>query len=189
MENATKNKEPGRFSASAWAENALAPRLLLRHFEEGVAVLLGLLLFATLVWQVFTRYVLGDPNPYTEEAARYLYVGIVFFGMAGAVRDRSHVGIPFLVERLPRRAQLAVALFTQALVLAFCAAIVWYGLRGAAQVWDLPSVAMEVPMGLVLGVVPLTMALAAVRTLVCMAEDLAAAGRGEGPHTSQARDF
>jgi len=152
-------------------------------------VLLGALLFATLIWQVFTRYVLGDPNPYTEEAARYLYVGVVFFGMSAAVRDRSHVGIPFLVERMPRGAQLAVAMLTQALVAAFCAAIVWYGTRGAMQVWDLPSVAMEIPMGLVLGVVPLTMALALLRTLACMAEDAAAARRGEGPHTSAARDF
>jgi TRAP-type C4-dicarboxylate transport system permease small subunit len=164
-------------------------RLALRHFEEGVSVLLGVLLFATLAWQVFTRYVLADPNPYTEEAARYLYVGVVFFGMSAAVRDRSHVGIPFLVERMPRGAQIAIALFTQALVVGFCAAVVWYGYRGAMQVWDLPSVAMELPMGLVLGVVPVTMALAAVRTLVCMAEDVSAARRGEGPHTSAARDF
>ena len=107
-------------------------RLLGRHFEEGVSVLLGVLLFAAVLWQVFTRYVLNDPNPYSEEAARYLYVGVVFFGAAAAVRDRTHVGIPFIVEKLPRGLALAVSLAMQALVLAFCLLIVVWGVRGAS---------------------------------------------------------
>jgi TRAP-type C4-dicarboxylate transport system permease small subunit len=164
-------------------------RAVLRHFEEAVAVLLGLTLFAVVLWQVFTRYVLNDPSIWSEEAARYLYVGVVFFGTAAAVRDRSHVGIPFLMDRLPPAVRLAAALLTQALVVGFCAAIVVWGARAASQVWDLPSLALEIPMGLVLAVVPLTMALAAVRTVACMAEDVAAARRGEGPHTAAARDF
>lgn len=167
-----------------------AARLALRHFEEGVALLLGAALFASLLWQVFTRYVLGDPSPYTEEAARYLYVGVVFFGMAAAVRDRSHIGIPFLVERLPPGARLAVGLLTQSLVLAFCGGIVWYGFRAASGVWDLPSVAMEVPTGLVLAAVPVAMALAAVRTAVCMGEDVAAHRAGLPPPAgAHARDL
>ena len=117
-------------------------RLIARHFEEGVAILLGVLLFAAVLWQVFTRYVLNDPSPYSEEAARYLFVGAVFFGAAAAVRDRSHVGIPILVEKLPRGIALAVALATQALVLAFCLLVLRWGIRGAAQVWDLPTLSL-----------------------------------------------
>jgi TRAP-type C4-dicarboxylate transport system permease small subunit len=164
-------------------------RGVIRHFEEGVAVLLGVLLFGAVLWQVFTRYVLNDPNPYSEEAARYLYVGVVFFGAAAAVRDRSHVGIPFVVERLPRGAALAVSLAMQALVLAFCLLIVVWGLRGAAQVWDLPTEAMEIPTGLILGIVPVAMAFCAVRTVIGMAEDIRAHRQGVELAHSAGRDF
>jgi TRAP-type C4-dicarboxylate transport system permease small subunit len=164
-------------------------RLLVRHFEEGVSVLLGVLLFAAVLWQVFTRYVLNDPNPYSEEAARYLYVGVVFFGAAAAVRDRTHVGIPFIVEKLPRGLALAVSLAMQALVLVFCLLIVIWGVRGASQVWDLPSEAMEIPTGLVLGIVPVAMGFCALRTVLGMVEDIGAHRRGQALAHSAGRDF
>jgi TRAP-type C4-dicarboxylate transport system permease small subunit len=164
-------------------------RIVLRHFEEGVSILLGVLLFAAVLWQVFTRYVLNDPNPYSEEAARYLYVGVVFFGAAAAVRDRSHVGIPFVVEKLPGGLALAASLAMQGLVLAFCLLIVLWGFRGASQVWDLPSEAMEIPTGLVLGIVPVSMAFCALRTVAGMVEDIRAHRRGQELAHSAGRDF
>ncbi len=157
--------------------------------EEALSVLLGMLLFVTVLWQVFTRYVLNDPSGMSEELARYLYVGVVFFGAAAAIGDRSHVGIPFLVEKLPPPLRLAVALFVQALVLAFCLGMVWWGWRAAMMVWDLPSEAMEVPTGLVLAVVPVSMAFAAFRVVLAMAQDIGAFRRGEAMELAQGRDF
>lgn len=148
-------------------------RDLLRRPEEAVSVLLGLALFGVLIWQVFTRYVLNDPSTVTEEAARYLYVWVVFFGAAAAVSTRSHIGMPFIVERLPARVRLVTNIVTQALSVAFCVAIAVYGVRAAWREWDLPSVAMEVPTGLVLAGVPIAMACAAVRLVRNMVEDVA----------------
>ena len=162
---------------------------LVRHAEEAVSVLCGIVLFGTLIWQVVTRYLLDDPSPYTEEAARYLYVGLVFFGAAAAVRDRSHIGMPFLAEKLSPGARLATGLLTQALTLLFCAAVTVWGFRAAAREWDLPSMAMEIPTGLVLGIIPVATALMALRTLACMAEDVRAWRRGEVLTASAARDF
>ncbi len=162
---------------------------LLRRADEALSVLFGVMLFAVLIWQVVTRYLLGDPSAYTEEAARYLYVGVVFFGAAAAVGDRSHIGMPFLVERLSPGPRLAVSLLTQALTLAFCAAIILWGWRAAAREWDLPSMAMEIPTGLVLAIIPAAAAIMAIRTLACMAEDVRAFRRGEVLTASAARDF
>jgi TRAP-type C4-dicarboxylate transport system permease small subunit len=157
--------------------------------EEGVSVLLGVLLFVTVLWQVFTRYVLNDPSGMSEELARYLYVGVVFFGAAAAVGDRSHVGIPFVVEKLPTLPRLMVALFVQALVLGFCLGMVWWGWRAAMMVWDLPSEAMEIPTGLVLAIVPVSMAFAALRVVLAMVQDIGAFRRGEVSALAAGRDF
>lgn len=162
---------------------------VLPKLEEALSVLLGVLLFVTVLWQIFTRYVLNDPSGMSEELARYLYVGVVFFGAAAAVGDRSHVGIPFLVEKLPPLPRLAVALLVQALVLGFCLGMVWWGWRAAAMVWDLPSEAMEIPTGLVLAVVPISMAFAALRVVLAMVQDLRAFRRGDALELVQGRDF
>jgi TRAP-type C4-dicarboxylate transport system permease small subunit len=161
----------------------------LPRIEEGVSVLLGVLLFVTVLWQVFTRYVLNDPSGMSEELARYLYVGVVFFGAAAAVADRSHVGIPFVVEKLPPLPRLIVALLIGTLVLLFCLGMVWWGWRAAVSVWDLPSEAMEIPTGLVLGIVPVAMAFCALRVVLAMVEDVRAYTRGEAVEMAAGRDF
>jgi TRAP-type C4-dicarboxylate transport system permease small subunit len=164
-------------------------RALLRHAEEAISVSFGVVLFGVLIWQVVTRYVLNDPSIWTEECARYLYVGVVFFGAAAAVSDRSHIGMPFIVERLPTASRLVVGLVTQALSLMFCLAIVVWGTRAAIREMDLPSVAMEMPMGLVLGLVPIAMACAAVRIGLNMAEDIRDARAGRLRTATTASDF
>lgn len=164
-------------------------RAVLRHAEEGICVFLGVVLFGVLLWQVFTRYVLDDPSVWSEEAARYLYVGIVFFGAAAAVRDRSHLGMPFLLDHLPHGLALVVTLVTRSLTLVFCIAIAIWGWRAAMNEWDLPTLAMEIPQGLPLAAVPVGMALAGIRTAIGMGEDIAAWRRGETLAASAARDL
>jgi TRAP-type C4-dicarboxylate transport system permease small subunit len=164
-------------------------RRTLNHAEETVCLLLGVVLFGVLLWQVFTRYALNDPSIWSEEAARFLYVGVVFFGAAAAVRDRSHLGMPFLLDYLPPTGALAVTLFTRTLTLGFCIAIAVYGWRAVERDWDLPSLAMEIPLGLPLAAVPIGMGLAGLRTVFGIAEDVAAWRRGQTLAASAARDL
>ena len=164
-------------------------RRALQHVEEAISIGFFVVLFGVLIWQVVTRYVLNDPSIWTEECARYLYVGVVFFGAAAAVRDRSHIGMPFLADRLPLRARLVASLLTQSLAVLFCLAIVGWGSRAALREMDLPSVAMEVPMGLVLALVPAAMACAAIRIALNMAEDIRDARAGRLRAATTASDF
>ena len=84
-------------------------RFFLRFEENLAALCLGGLL-VTLFLQVFTRFITRDPLSWTEEAARYLYVYVVFLGSSAAVTDRTHVAIDFLVlSAAAARPRLAVA--------------------------------------------------------------------------------
>ena len=74
-------------------------RFFLRFEENLAALCLGGLL-VTLFLQVFTRFITRDPLSWTEEAARYLYVYVVFLGSSAAVTERTHVAIDFLVLKL-----------------------------------------------------------------------------------------
>jgi TRAP-type C4-dicarboxylate transport system permease small subunit len=76
-------------------------RRWLANGEENLAAILLAMLLVAMGWQVFTRYALGAPSDWTEEAARYLYVYVVFLGTSAGISSRSHVSIAFFVERLP----------------------------------------------------------------------------------------
>jgi TRAP-type C4-dicarboxylate transport system permease small subunit len=150
-----------------------ALKSILDRFEEYAAGLVMAVLLVVLGLQVATR-VVGASLSWTEEAARYLFIYVIWFGASGAVRDRSHIGIAFLVGFFPRRLRLATALATNALVLFFLANVVYWGWRAVLRQWDIPTAAIELPTGLVYLALPVSCAAMVVRTAIQMAQDVRA---------------
>lgn len=70
-----------------------------------------------LIAQVFFRYVLQHSLPWSEEAARYLFVWSSILGASIALRLHFHPGLTLLVDRLPSRARVAVNVLAHGLVL------------------------------------------------------------------------
>ena len=48
----------------------------------GAIALLLIAMVADVSWQVFARYILGDPPAWTEEVARYIFTWQIFLGAA-----------------------------------------------------------------------------------------------------------
>ena len=48
------------------------------------------------MWQVLTRFVLGNPSSFTDELARYLLIWVGLFGAAYAIGKRTHLAIDLL---------------------------------------------------------------------------------------------
>jgi TRAP-type C4-dicarboxylate transport system permease small subunit len=140
-------------------------RLIRDHGEEALAmVLLGVML-VDMAAQVISRYVFDDPLIFTEELARYLYVWLVFLGASAATRNSAHVGIAVLTDLFDRRLRAAVAIAMDLLVLAFLAAIVWWGALAVERVWDQDSVTLGVSLGTLYLAVPIGGALMILRLL------------------------
>ena len=78
----------------------------MRRLEQAVewfgVACLGTLL-ALMVAQVILRYGFGYSHFFTEEIGRYLLVWASLAGTALAVRQRAHIRIEFLVDRLAER--------------------------------------------------------------------------------------
>jgi TRAP-type C4-dicarboxylate transport system permease small subunit len=64
-----------------------------------VSALLTILLF-TVVWQVFSRYILKDPSSYTDELARYLLIWVALLGAAYATGQKLHLAIDLLQSKV-----------------------------------------------------------------------------------------
>lgn len=132
-----------------------------------------------IMLQIVYRYLLDDPLIWSEEAARFIFVWIVFLGASTAVRERAHVGIAFLVDMLPPRPRVALSLLFQLFSLGFLGAIFFYGARATANVWDQDALTIDISFGIVYLAIPVSAALMIVRALQVMREDAAdfAAGR------------
>lgn len=57
-----------------------------------------------VLWQVTTRFVLGDPSTVTQELARYLLIWLSILGASYVVGQRGHLALELLLEKISGRA-------------------------------------------------------------------------------------
>lgn len=80
--------------------------------ERALVTFLILFIVANIGAQVFSRYVLGEPLIWVEEAATYAFIWAVFLGAGLGMKHGRHIRISTFVERLPPAGAAAVRLFT-----------------------------------------------------------------------------
>lgn len=89
----------------------------------------GSLIAITLLtcWQVFTRYILHDPSPWSEELVSYLFAWTSLLGASLVTGERGHMNIPIVIEKLGVGSQKTAAVIAEILAFAFSVIILLYG--------------------------------------------------------------
>lgn len=100
-----------------------------------VVVLFGFLVYV-VVWQVFSRQVLGSPATWTDEAARLTFVWLGLFAAAFVFGERGHIAVDFFARKLPAAAERWLAVGVQLIVIGFAVAILgWGGWLASQNAW------------------------------------------------------
>jgi TRAP-type C4-dicarboxylate transport system permease small subunit len=132
-----------------------------------VAALTGLMCVVVLLG-VFTRYVLNDALPWTEEAARYTLLWLSWLGGGLAIRRGAHIAAEFLIDRLPANLRAAVVFAGRLGVIFFLGICVWYGAGLVQRVSFQSTIALGISMQLPYAAVPVGAALMIYHLLVLM---------------------
>lgn len=112
----------------------------IRHVIDRVLAALCIVTFVALVaivtWQVFTRQVLNDSAPWTEEAARYAFVVLAVFAAAYVFSERGHIAVMIVVEKLPLKGQRVMGIVIELIVMFFFTLVfIIGGSRVADNAW------------------------------------------------------
>jgi TRAP-type C4-dicarboxylate transport system permease small subunit len=102
-----------------------------------------LLVVADVVARLFSKSILGS-----IEVTEYLLAVVVAMALASSNREKAHVKVEFLVDRLPKRFQPVPAAFGALLFLAMFALIAWQMIsRGLMNVGENPitSASLGIP--------------------------------------------
>lgn len=113
------------------------------------AIAAAIVMTVMIFLQVIYRYVLGDSLSFSEELARYMFVWSVGLGSALALRNRAHIGVELVVERLPQPLVKPAKLLAGVLNLFFFGILIRYGCEMVAVTMDQESAALSLPMGYV----------------------------------------
>lgn len=120
---------------------------------------LMILMVVDVSWQVLTRFLLSDPSSFTEELARYLLVWIGLLGSSYAYRVHAHLGIDILVRKFHGNSKQIVTGISIVTSLLFSLVVMVKGgfnLVSLTLELDQRSAALNLPMGLVYIVIPLS---------------------------------
>jgi TRAP-type C4-dicarboxylate transport system, small permease component len=123
-----------------------------------LVLLMGLMVLNVL-WQVFSRYVLGQPSAFTDELARFLMIWLGLLGAAFVSGKTGHVAIDVLAKRASAKNQKWLKRTVSVSIILFClAAMVTGGGWLVFTTYELKqlSPALGLPLAYVYMVIPLS---------------------------------
>ena len=126
---------------------------------EATLILLFFALFACVIIQVFTRYVMNDPAIFTEEASRFAIIWLSLLGTAYACGRLEHMAYSMFPDKLKGEKLLAHMRSVAVLVLFFALWVMCYGggrLMLRAFDFEQLSATLALPMGYVYLCIPLS---------------------------------
>lgn len=126
--------------------------------EKFVAVLMAILVVDVL-WQVISRYVLSAPSSFTDELAGFLLIWVGLFGSAYVAGKNEHLAIDLLVQRSGPARRKFLEIFISLCIIIFSLTVLVVG--GSWLVYtrfalDVKSAALEIPLGYVYIVLPIS---------------------------------
>ena len=134
-------------------------RKRLDNLVSWILIIIMFLMVLSVLWQVFTRYVLENPSSYTEELARYLMIWVGVLGAAYVSGQNNHISIDYFINKTSVNTQLIIKkiIIYSIIFFVFCAFILG-GLRLVYITYLLGqfSPALQIPLSLVYFVVPVS---------------------------------
>src|SRR5258705_1162668 len=97
--------------------------------ELWVAIAAFVFVVGLTMTQVLYRYLLAGSIWWAQEIAQLAMLVAYFFGIAYVYKAKQDIIVGFLVNRLSRRVQVALTIFTQVLIVMFCLFLVVTGLE------------------------------------------------------------
>lgn len=126
-------------------------------FIEKALILIFAILVIDVLWQVFSRYVLGKSFSFTEELARFALIWLSILGAVYLNAKREHLSMEFVYNKLSKEKQQKVSVFGEVCIFLFAIIVMIIG--GMNLVYTTLhlgqlSGTMRIPLGYVYAILP-----------------------------------
>lgn len=123
------------------------------------AIIVMAVLVIDVLWQVASRYILREPSSWTDELAGFLLIWVGLLGAAYATGKKDHLAIDLLPRRLSGKKKRNLETVINILIASFALIVMIIGgIRLVYITFRLNQIssALEIPVGIVYIVVPLS---------------------------------
>ena len=142
-----------------------------KAFEIGLMITLFAIAFFIIVLQVISRFVMGQPLPWTDESSTVLQMIITFWGIGYGIRMRKHIRVDGLYNKLPQSARYIVNLFSNIAFIVVCVVCIRISMMLVDQVWNVHFGTFNIDRGKVFLLVPISFAISIVYCAMDVIDD------------------
>ena len=129
---------------------------VINRTTELFSALLLLTMVVLVFIQIVSRVIISSSFPWTEEIARFMMIWITFLGAAVAFQYGAHIGVEAFVERLPAKLRSIFIVITMLICLSFFILLIVYGYQLANGAFVQTSPALQIPMGYIYYIIPIS---------------------------------
>lgn len=123
----------------------------------GVSATMLMIMVCLMLWQVFTRYVLGVPTLFTEETLRFMMIWMALIGTAYCFGADRHLSLGLIPSMLPMRWQKVLYAFNSVVVIGFALVIMLLGgIEASKSAMTQTSPIMQLSIGMVYLILPIS---------------------------------
>ncbi len=140
-----------------------------------ILVVIMAIMTLNVLWQVFSRFVLKNPSSYTEELARYSLVWLGVLGASYVAGQKLHLAIDLLLIKLKGKAKSYLEIFIQTCIFIFAFVVMLVGgfrLVNITLTLNQISAALQIPLGYVYLVLPISGAIIMFYAIFFIADEL-----------------
>jgi TRAP-type C4-dicarboxylate transport system permease small subunit len=122
-----------------------------------VGCLFTIIMVIGAIWQVFSRYVLGDPSTFTEELLRFGLIWTTMLGASYAFGTNQHLAITALLDKLKGKNQKSLRMVNDLFIIGFAGAVM---IKGGSNIvittmTQLTPI-LQIPVGVIYSILPIS---------------------------------
>ena len=137
----------------------------LNNVEEKFLILNLFISTLIVFMNVVLRYVFSASLSWVDEAARYMFIWLIWIGADYTLANRKHLRIDILSSKLQGKSRICLEIFVMAVWCGFCVFLGWQGVKLVRVVVEQQqlSTAMQISMGWAYLCIPLSGIFMAIR--------------------------
>jgi len=132
-------------------------RASINKIIEAILAFLMAVLTLDVLWQVFTRYVLNDPSPWSEELARFILIWVSILGAAYVSGRKEHIAIDLLQQKSSPENRRKIQWVIDAMIILFALFVLVIGGYNLVQITiSQTSSSLQIPLGVIYLIIPIS---------------------------------
>lgn len=145
-------------------------RLGFRNIEEILGCCFLVVMVISVAIGVIAR-MMDAAAVWTNEVSRYAFLWSVYLGSVVAVKRKSHIALDLLAQFFPKKLNKWIKAISNVFLLVLFFMIFFYGAELVKNTWNISSSSLQIPVGLIYSVIPLSFLLMFIYTLVQLYQD------------------